>query len=148
MSIEDDIATFMRVPALRMLGQSVLQVIAIGAEQRDFRPGDVLFRMGEEADAGFVVKRGSFRVAAEDAAGGEVIARPGDLLGELALLVAMVRPSTATALESSSVLRVSRSLFQRVLESHPQAAKRLHDDLAARTNEAVAAVTRLKAKLI
>ena len=41
------------------------------------------------------------------------------LIGELALVVDE-GPATAVALEQSSVLRISRSLFQRVLESHPE----------------------------
>ncbi|MGK3868204.1 cyclic nucleotide-binding domain-containing protein, partial [Enterococcus faecium] len=63
-------------------------------------------------------------------------------IGELALVVPMARPATATALEQSSVLRISRSLFQRVLESHPEAARRLRDDFAARTNAAAGAMVR------
>jgi CRP-like cAMP-binding protein len=69
------------------------------------------------------------------------------LIGELALVVAMARPATAVALEPSSVLRISRSLFQRVLESHPEAARRLRDDFAARSNAALGAMTRVGATL-
>ncbi|MBV8697354.1 MAG: cyclic nucleotide-binding domain-containing protein, partial [Bradyrhizobium sp.] len=53
---------------------------------------------------------------------------------ELALIVAMRRPSTATALEHSSVIRISRSLFQRVLESDPAAAVRLREEFINRTS--------------
>lgn len=146
MSIDDDIALLARVPALNLLGMAALQVLAIGAEQRDFGYGDKLFHYGDIADAGYVVQRGSFRVAAEDSPR-EVIAGPGDLIGELALMVEMRRPASATALEPSSVVRVSRTLYQRVLESHPEAARRVRDDLAARTNEAAAAIARLTEKL-
>jgi CRP-like cAMP-binding protein len=59
----------------------------------------------------------------------------------------MARPATATALEPSSVLRISRSLFQRVLESHPDAALRLRDELAARSNAAAGAMSRVSATL-
>ena len=40
------------------------------------------------------------------------------------------------------------SLFLRVLESHPEAARRLRDDLAARTNSVASAIARLTPKLI
>ena len=59
----------------------------------------------------------------------------GTLIGELALIVAMQRPSTAIALENSTVIRIARSLFQRVLESDPAAARRLRDELASRTSQ-------------
>lgn len=133
MSIEDDVALLARVPTLRLLGQASLRMLAIGSEQRNFGRGDVLFNAGEEADAGFVVQRGSFRI--EDGISAEIIAGPGALIGELALVVAMKRPSTAVAIDNSSVIRIARSLFQRVLESDPESARRLRDEFATRTSQ-------------
>ena len=133
MSIEDDVALLERVPTLRLLGRESLRMLAIGSEQRDVPRGDFLFRQGDDADSGFVVQRGSFRI--DDGAGAEMTAGPGALLGELALVVTMRRPSTATALEYSTVIRIARSLFQRVLESDPAAARRLRDEFAARTSQ-------------
>lgn len=132
MSIDDDVALLERVPTMRLLGDSSLRMLAIGSEQRDFNAGDVLFKAGDAADAGYVVQRGTFRV---EEGGAEIIAGPGALIGELALIVAMKRPSTATALERGTVIRVARSLFQRVLESDPPAARRLRDELALRTSQ-------------
>ena len=79
MSIEDDIALLARVPALNLLGMAALQVLAIGAEQRDYGYGDVLFHKGDIADAGYVVRRGSFRVSAGEGSV-EIIAASGELI--------------------------------------------------------------------
>jgi CRP-like cAMP-binding protein len=144
MSIEDDVALLERVPTLRLLGNTALRMLAIGSEQRDFARGDVLFKAGDDADAGYVVQRGAFRV--EDG-GAEIIAGPGALIGELALIVAMRRPSTAIAIEHSTVIRVARSLFQRVLESDPAAARRLRDELATRTSQLASDILMAGAKL-
>ncbi|MCW5701921.1 MAG: cyclic nucleotide-binding domain-containing protein [Bradyrhizobium sp.] len=133
MSIEDDVALLERVPTLRLLGSASLRMLAIGSEQRIVGHGDVLFSAGEEADAGFVVQRGAFRI--EDGVSAEIVAGPGALIGELALVVAMKRPSTAVALDNSSVIRIPRSLFQRVLESDPAAARRLRDEFVTRTSQ-------------
>jgi CRP-like cAMP-binding protein len=145
MSIEDDVALLERVPTLRLLGTTSLRMLAIGSEQRDFARGDVLFNAGEDADAGYIVQRGAFRI--EDGGGVEIIAGPGALIGELALVVAMPRPSTAIALEHSSVIRVARSLFQRVLESDPAAARRLRDEFANRTSQIASEILMAGAKL-
>ena len=145
MSIEDDVALLERVPTLRLLGTTSLRMLAIGSEQRDFARGDVLFNAGDDADAGFIVQRGAFRI--EDDTGTEIVASPGALIGELALVVAMPRPCTATALEHSSVIRVARSLFQRVLESDPAAARRLRDELANRTSQFASDIVLAGAKL-
>jgi len=122
-----------------------LRMLAIGSEQRDFARGDRLFTAGDDADAGFIVQRGAFRI--EDDGGAEMIAGPGALIGELALVVAMPRPSTATALEHSSVIRVARSLFQRVLESDPAAARRLRDEFANRSSQIASDILMAGAKL-
>ena len=145
MSIEDDVALLERVPTLHLLGATALRMLAIGSEQRHIARGEVLFNAGDEADAGFIVQRGALRI--EDGGGAEVIAGPGALIGELALVVAMQRPSTATALEQSSVIRIARSLFQRVLESDPAAARRLRDEFANRTSQIASDILMAGAKL-
>ena len=133
MSIDDDVALLERVPTLRLLGRESLRMLAIGSEQRDVPRGDLLFNQGDAADSGFVVQRGAFRI--DDDAGAELTAGPGTLLGELALVMSMKRPSSATAMEYSTVIRITRSLFQRVLESDPAAARRLRDEFAVRTSQ-------------
>ena len=145
MSIEDDVALLERVPTLRVLGTTALRMLAIGSEQRGVARNTVLFRAGDEADAGFVVQRGSFRI--EDGSGAALVAGPGALIGELALINAARRPSTAIALEDSSVIRVARSLFQRVLESDPAAARRLRDEFARRTSQIASDILIAGAKL-
>ena len=145
MSIEDDVALLERVPTLRLLGGTALRMLAIGSELRDFERGNTLFNAGDVADAGYIVQRGAFRI--EDGGGAEIVVGPGALIGELALIVAMKRPSTATALERSSALRVARSLFQRVLENDPAAARRLRDELANRTSQLASDMLMAGAKL-
>jgi len=145
MSIEDDVALLERVPTLRLLGSSSLRMLAIGSEQRDVAHGDTLFRQGDDADCGFVVQRGALRI--QNDSGAEITAGPGALIGELALVVAMRRPSTATALEDSTLIRIARNLFQRVLESDPEAAQRLRDDLANRSSQITSDILAAGAKL-
>lgn len=132
MSIEDDIALLERVPTLQLLGSESLRMLAIGSEQRSVQGGEALFREGDTADCGFVVQRGALRV--NDHSGAEIVAGPGALIGELALMVEMQRPASAVALEHSTLVRISRSLFQRVLESDPASARRLRDEFAKRTS--------------
>ena len=133
MSIDDDVALLDRVPTLHLLGTASLRMLAIGSEQRDVARGDLLFREGDDADSGFVVQRGAFRI--DNGSGAEVVAGPGALIGELALVVPMRRPSSALALEYCTVIRIARSLFQRVLESDPAAARRLRDEFASRSSQ-------------
>jgi CRP-like cAMP-binding protein len=145
MSIDDDVVLLERVPTLRLLGGAALRMVAIGSEQRDIIRGDPLFKQGDDADSGFVVQRGAFRI--DDGAGAEIIVGPGTLIGELALVVPMKRPASATALEYSSVIRITRSLFQRVLESDPAAAVQLRDEFAVRSSQIASDILIAGAKL-
>ena len=145
MSIEDDVVLLERVPTLRLLGTASLRMLAIGSEQRYVARGGTLFQAGEEADCGFVVQSGAFRI--EDGGGAAIVAAPGALIGELALITPMKRPSTAVALQDSSAIRIARSLFQRVLESDPEAARRLRDEFASRTSQIASDILMAGAKL-
>ena len=146
MSVEDDIALFNRVPTLNLLGLAALNVLAIGAEHRNLQFGDELFKIGDESDCGYVVRTGSLRVTAVERIN-ETIAGAGTLVGEMAMMTQMRRSTTAMAIEPSSVIRLSRSLFQRVLESHPEAARRLRDDIVARNAHATGVLALVRAKL-
>ena len=130
---------------MRLLGSAALRMLAIGSEQRNLARGDILFSQGDDADCGFIVRRGALLI--RDDTGAEVTAGPGALIGELALVVAMRRPSTATALENASVVRIARSLFQRVLESDPDAARRLRDEFASRSSQIASDILMAGARL-
>jgi CRP-like cAMP-binding protein len=139
MTIEDDIAFFERVPTLGLLGRDALRILAIGAESRYVHGGEVLFGMGDNADAGYVIQEGSFSLSSGHAQETEplVVGRAA-LIGELALLTETRRPATATALEPSTVLRIPRSLFLKMLDGYPSAAEKLRDILTTRSNQSAA----------
>ncbi len=138
MTIEDDIAFLERVPSFSILGRDALRILAIGAESRYVHSGEVLFALGDPADAGYVVQDGSFRLTIDalDSDATVITVTRGALLGELALMTETTRPVTATAAEPSTVIRVPRSLFLKMLEGYPDAARRMRDHIAVRTNEA------------
>ena len=135
MSLEDDIAFFEQVPTFAVLGKQALRILAIGAETKRLASGAVLFYAGELADGGYVVEEGSLLLEPGTASEGkEVIVGRGTLVGELALLTDMVCPATAIAKEPTVVVRISRSLFKKMLEGYPDAAEKLRDIMAARLN--------------
>jgi len=147
MTIEDDIAVLERVPILCRLGVPALRILAIGAENRQLAPGQVLFAAGEVADGAYIVQRGAIALQPERAADREVIAGPGTLLGESALLAETRRPATATALEDTTVMRLSRGLFLKMLEGYPDAARRMHEVIAARADQWAREIENVRAAL-
>jgi CRP-like cAMP-binding protein len=136
MSLDDDISFFEQVPTLAVLGKDALRVLAIGAESRSLPSGSVLFYAGELADGGYIVQHGAILLEpGTPLEGKEKIVGPGTLIGELALLTDMVSPATAIAKEPTTVIRISRNLFRKMLEGYPAAAKKLHDVMAERLAE-------------
>ncbi len=135
MTVEDDIAFLERVPILRRLGTGALRILAIGAESYSVQAGQVLFTAGEAADCAYVIQQGSFALQPERPSDGEVVAEAGTLLGEAALLADTRRPATATAREDATVLRISRAMFLKMLESFPDAAQRLRELIASRAEQ-------------
>jgi CRP-like cAMP-binding protein len=147
MTIEDDIAFLERIPIFRRLGSGALRIVAIGAESYSVETGQVLFTVGETADGGYIIQRGSFSLSTERGNEAEVVAGPGTLLGESALIAETKRPATARAREDSVVLRISRSMFLRMLEGYPDAAQRLRDLLASRADQWARDIENVRAAL-
>jgi CRP-like cAMP-binding protein len=149
MTIEDDIAFLERVPTFAQLGFSALQIVAIGSEAKQLDDGDVLFRAGDAADAGYVIQHGSLKLLPPDAEGSDAgtIFGPGVLIGEIALLTETIRPVTAIAREPTTVMRISRNLFRKVLEGFPDAARLMRDRLAERANQTADEISAVRGAL-
>jgi CRP-like cAMP-binding protein len=122
--------------------------LAIGAESRNVEDGEVLFYAGDKSDGGYLVQDGSFRLKANGVPEAqEITAEPGMLLGELALLAETIRPATAIAREPSSVIRIPRALFLKMLQSFPDAAVKLREQLATRVVQATKDIENIRARL-
>jgi CRP-like cAMP-binding protein len=145
MAIDDDITFLERVPTLSLLGRQALRILAIGAETRYIHSGEVLFKRGEEADGAYVIQDGRFKLSSND--GDELTVGPCTLLGEVALFSETRRPATARALEPSTVLRIPRFLFVRMLDSFPEAARKLREILAGRLDQATREISNVRAVL-
>ena len=144
MTIEDDIAFLERVPALSILGRDALRILAIGSENRYIHEGISLFGEGEDGDSAYVVQEGSFDLVAERGAIARSVAGPGALIGELALFTETKRPVAAIAREPSSVVRIPRQLFLKMLEGYPDAARRMRDAMATRVNQTAGEFSRVR----
>jgi CRP-like cAMP-binding protein len=136
MSLESDLAFFERVPTFAALGKQPLRILAIGAETKHLPNGAVLFYAGEVADGGYVVQEGSLLLEPNSPLDGkQITAGPGTLVGELALLTDTVFASTAIAKGPTVVIRISRSLFRKMLEGYPDAAQKLRDMMVERVDD-------------
>jgi CRP-like cAMP-binding protein len=131
MALDNDVRNLAHNPTLAELEPEALRFLAFSAETRILRAGDVLFRQGDVSEGGYVILNGSVALMgdAEDE-NAERILGPHSLIGELALISRTLCPITAIAHEPSSVLKISRELFHRVLQEFPMSAEKLRRHIA------------------
>lgn len=141
MGLDQDIERLSHIPILSVLDTGALRLLAFSGDARILRVGDVLFREGDAGDGAYFVRNGCLILNAEGERLGRssATAPSGVLVGESALLRTTVRPATATAREPTSLLRISRFLFHRVLMEHAGSAEKVRAFLAARLQERLSA---------
>lgn len=125
-----------------------------GGVRRDYRRHEVIYGMGDPADAIYLLESGHVKLQITSAGGGEKtlgICQPGEVFGELCLCGVVQRPEEASALEAAAavcfraddVLRrfsqdpgLARSFFQlvcgRVLECQQQVGAATFDGVPRR----------------
>jgi len=128
MTLDDDIANLSRIPLFAIFEPSALRMLALSAEARLLRAGDVLFRRGEMSDGGYVLTMGSIALDPHDERRPQaLIIRPWTLIGETALVAPSTRRAAAIAREPATVLKILRPTFHVILEQHPATAARVRD---------------------
>ena len=148
MTLDNDIAVLAGTELFAELSQDQLRLLAFGAERMRFNAGRTIYREGDKADCAYVVVRGTiplFRdIRGETVAAGT--AGPGALIGEMALITPTERDRTALAGDDVELLRINRSLFQRMLSEYPDLALDLHERLAERLRRLLAEIASLDAR--
>ena len=92
--------------------------------------GEIITKMGDPADAWYILLTGKVGVFKRDFSVAEISER-GTVFGELGCLLNIPRTATLQALEPTSVLYVQMSMDE-VVEKYPQFAKRILISLAER----------------
>ncbi|WP_117194894.1 cyclic nucleotide-binding domain-containing protein [Rhizobium terrae] len=145
MSLTEDIRLLSQVPLFRDMNEDQLRLVAFGAERRQVAPGQELFREKSPAESAFIVARGRFELLMSGRNGEvkvEATVGPGTLLSELALVTMVERKFTAVAIDDAEAMKISRTLFHRLLEEYPQVGRmienRIKDNIAGLAKAAAA----------
>ena len=92
----------------------------------EYRDKQVIFVQGDKADALFYIRSGHVKLTVVSKTGKRAviaILRGGDFFGEGCLPKLSVRISTATAIEATSITRVSREDINRIIQREPAFAR-------------------------
>jgi len=125
---------------VRGLTPRELRIVTAAMRRRELRAGEVVFRQGDEAEALYVVTRGS--VSAVVVVRGAVTRMqrfaslgPGTMFGEMALLDHAGRSADAVADGDATLMVLSREGLDGLLLEHPELAAKLYRNIAAHLGE-------------
>ncbi|MBN9045056.1 MAG: Crp/Fnr family transcriptional regulator [Rhizobiales bacterium] len=150
MALDDDIRILGTVGLFRSFTPEQLRLLAFGAERLVLRAGRELFREGQSADCGYIVVSGAITLFHEAENGGRIPVRavgPGAMLGEMALIAQTARPIGALAETETEVIRISRTVFRRILEEYPEAAASLHAEISRNLVELIGEIEKVAPRL-
>ena len=102
---------------------------------RDYQNKQLIFSQGDAADAMFYIEAGNVKMTVISKRGKKAVVaifRQGEFFGEGCLGVASLRVSTATAVQSSTIVRVERASVLRIVHDDPGFAKLLIAHLLSR----------------
>ncbi|MFE6924353.1 Crp/Fnr family transcriptional regulator [Nocardia sp. NPDC057663] len=96
--------------------------------------GSLVFSAGEPADGVWIVRQGQIELSVGSGRGRAVVdvLRPGDVDGDIALLLGMPQAYTARTRTDSSCLFLPDSAFEALLATHPATARRWFSSVAQR----------------
>lgn len=132
----DAAASLARNPSFAELPRASVDRIAALAERRTVPAGRWLFRQGDPGDALYVVQKGQAFVLIDVGDEEPVVVDqlgPGDVFGEIALLLPQPRTASVRAVTSLELLRVRRERFKAMVADDPAIGSTLWRAVARRT---------------
>jgi len=108
-----------RSPLFQGILPEDLDRLARGMAQRRYRRNEVIFHEGDPGESLHVVVDGRVKITRESVEGDEAIVAiiaAGDTFGELVLLDGAVRSATATAIEPTETLTMTRAAFSSLVD--------------------------------
>jgi len=123
---------------LAALGSRLAGELAATGTRRTFARGHAIFHQGQPPDRVLVLLSGRVKVTTTTSAGREVVLafrRPGDLIGELAVLAHTPRSATVSAVEPVEALSIRPEAFHAFVAAHPEVALLLIEMLSRRLRD-------------
>jgi CRP/FNR family transcriptional regulator len=133
-----DIGTLKRIGFFADLSDFDLAQIAGITEARDYRPGERIVEERTAAERFFIIVRGKIEISKRFADGGEFVLgvhSDGEFFGEMGLLDEGPRSATVRAVESTTLLEITRTDFETLLYKAPLLAYRILRELSTRLRE-------------
>ena len=119
------------------LSDEDLKQFCFGLQDVQLSAGDELFKEGDPGDKAYVIREGKLEIL-KTAGGHEVliaVRKPGELIGEMALLEAAPRSATVRAREHTRLFAINKLQFEQAFGSSPTALKKMLHTILNRLRE-------------
>jgi signal transduction histidine kinase len=124
-------------PLFQGLSDQELQHLVDNAKHVSLQEGEILMKQGDEGDAAYIVLDGGFEIQKQS--GSSVIKidvrKPGEIIGEMALLSNAPRSATVVAVCDSETLCISQEDFDNLLSTSPSASRAVLNWVMARLTQ-------------
>jgi len=134
MSLEQEVELIRQFPIFSKIAPAMQKLLCFGSERLTYEAGQVMIRVGDAADAAYVIIDGAAEISVPTPRGPVIVNTIGknEIIGEIAIFGDMPRTATVTAIARVEVLRISKDLFINVVRQNPDAAIELIKILATR----------------
>jgi len=131
--MENAMPLLKKVPIFGSLKRSILSEVAESSVIETYETGAKIAAQGEEGTSFYMILEGSVEVRRSR----RVIAKlgRGDFFGEMAILDGQPRSADIIAIEKTNCLALSRSTFKTLLESNPDLALSILQEVVRRLRE-------------
>jgi HEAT repeat protein len=137
LSLMERILFLKRVPLFANFSPADLKQVAAISQEASFSDGTAIVRQGEEGDVMFIVVSGEVLVSATQGHREIVLARrkPGEYVGEMALISKEPRIATLTAIGNVHTLCIDQKSFESLLRDRPDVSLAVIQILCKRLKE-------------
>lgn len=124
-------------PMFKSLSPTEAETLAGRLKTRSLRAGEVLFSLGDPGDEMILVREGQLSIYMPDPGKPEAgqplrIFKPGDILGEMALIDHLPRSASARAESDSTIASLGLDDFRDLLAGEPEVAMSVMNGLSGR----------------
>ena len=113
MTIDQEVELLRNIPLFAKVDPAKLKLLAFASERAVFAPGETLFHQGDPGDAAFMIVSGNCRVFRNVEGRDETLGTmgPGEVFGEMAILLDEPRAASVEATDAVTVLVLDKATF-------------------------------------
>jgi CRP-like cAMP-binding protein len=116
------------IPLFSHLNEKSMEVLARNSRFQHIKNGEILFLQSDPSECAYIVRSGEVSIVLSSLDGRDMLIntmRRGDIFGELGILTARPRSTSAIARADTDILVVPAEVFLHIVDEEPSLARRI-----------------------